>query len=79
TEFLVTRIRGMRKRRGLTLAELAAESELTAGYISQLVRNLAYPSIPALFIIARSLGVTILWFFASVAAVDPADAGYVVR
>jgi len=29
--------------------------------------------------IARSLGVTIQWFFASEAAVDPADAGYVVR
>ena len=66
-------------RRGLTLAELAAQSELTAGYISQLERNLAYPSIPALFNIARSLGVTIQWFFASEAAVDPADAGYVVR
>ncbi len=65
THFLGTRIRGLRKRRGLTLAELAAQSELTAGYISQLERNLAYPSIPALFNIARSLGVTIQWFFAS--------------
>ena len=79
THFLGTRIRGLRKRRGLTLAELAAQSELTAGYISQWERNLAYPSIPALFNIARSLGVTIQWFFASEAAVDPADAGYVVR
>ncbi len=79
THFLGTRIRGLRKRRGLTLAELGAQSELTAGYISQLERNLAYPSIPALFNIARSLGVTIQWFFASEAAVDPADAGYVVR
>ena len=33
THFLGTRIRGLRKRRGLTLAELAAQSELTAGYI----------------------------------------------
>ena len=44
--FLGTRIRGLRKRRGMTLAELAQQSELTAGYISQLERNLAYPSIP---------------------------------
>ncbi|MDL2424614.1 hypothetical protein M2C68_18520, partial [Pseudomonas sp. BAgro211] len=29
--------------------------------------------------IARSLGVTIQWFFASEVQVDPADAGYVVR
>ena len=47
--FLGTRIRGLRKARGLTLTELAQLSELTAGYLSQLERNLAYPSIPALF------------------------------
>ena len=77
--FLGTRIRGLRKRRGMTLAELAQQSELTAGYISQLERNLAYPSIPALFNIARSLGVTIQWFFASEAITDPEDDGIVVR
>jgi transcriptional regulator with XRE-family HTH domain len=77
--FLGTRIRGLRKRRGMTLAALAEMSELTAGYISQLERNLAYPSIPALFNIARSLGVTIQWFFASEANTDPEDSGYVVR
>jgi transcriptional regulator with XRE-family HTH domain len=53
--------------------------ELTAGYISQLERNLSYPSIPALFNIARSLGVTIQWFFASEAVTAPEDEGYVVR
>jgi transcriptional regulator with XRE-family HTH domain len=79
THFLGTRIRGLRKRRGMTLAALAEQSELTAGYISQLERNLAYPSIPALFNIARSLGVTIQWFFASETNTDPADSGYVVR
>jgi transcriptional regulator with XRE-family HTH domain len=77
--FLGTRIRGLRKRRGMTLAALAELSELTAGYISQLERNLAYPSIPALFNIARSLGVTIQWFFASEANTAPEDNGYVVR
>ncbi|HGM5581414.1 TPA: cupin domain-containing protein [Pseudomonas putida] len=78
-QFLGTRIRGLRKRRGMTLAELARLSELTAGYISQLERNLSYPSIPALFNIARSLGVTIQWFFASEASTAPEDQGYVVR
>ncbi|WP_414158337.1 cupin domain-containing protein [Pseudomonas sp. BNK-45] len=78
-QFLGTRIRGLRKRRGLTLSELAQQSELTAGYISQLERNLAYPSIPALFNIARSLGVTIQWFFASETQTAPEDQGYVVR
>ena len=78
-QFLGTRIRGLRKRRGMTLTELATQAELTAGYISQLERNLAYPSIPALFNIARSLGVTIQWFFASEAITAPEDNGYVVR
>ncbi len=41
--FSGTRIRGLRKRRGMTLAELAQQSELTAGYISQLERNLVVP------------------------------------
>ena len=77
--FLGTRIRGLRKARGLTLTELAQLSALTAGYLSQLERNLAYPSIPALFNIARSLGVTIQWFFASQTIPTEADEGYVVR
>lgn len=77
--FLGTRIRGLRKACGMTLTELAQMSELTAGYLSQLERNLAYPSIPALFTIARSLGVTIQWFFASENVAAPADEGYVVR
>lgn len=79
SHFLGTRIRGLRKRRGMTLAALAQQSELTAGYISQLERNLANPSIPALFNIARSLGVTIQWFFASEANTAIEDSGYVVR
>lgn len=77
--FLGSRIRGLRKRRGMTLATLATMSELTAGYISQLERNLAYPSITALFNIARSLGVTIQWFFGSEASASAEDSGYVVR
>lgn len=79
THFLGSRIRGLRKRKGMTLTTLAEASSLTAGYISQLERNLAYPSIPALFNIARSLGVTIQWFFASETITDPQDSGYVVR
>lgn len=77
--FLGTRIRGLRKARGLTLTALAQASELTAGYLSQLERNLAYPSIPALFNIARSLGVTTQWFFASETVPAVEDEGYVVR
>ncbi|ANH07418.1 Cro/Cl family transcriptional regulator (plasmid) [Shinella sp. HZN7] len=73
------RIRGLRKRRGMTLAQLAESCDLSTGYISQIERNLAYPSIPALVGIARSLGVTVQWFFGGAAPVPQAEQGYVIR
>lgn len=73
------RIRGLRKRRKMTLAQLAGSASLSTGYISQIERNLAYPSIPALVGIARSLGVTVQWFFAGASPVPQEEHGYVVR
>jgi transcriptional regulator with XRE-family HTH domain len=73
------RIRGLRKRRKLTLAQLAEACNLSIGYISQIERNLAYPSIPALVSIAKSLGVTVQWFFAGASPVPQDEHGYVVR
>ncbi|MDQ0322909.1 transcriptional regulator with XRE-family HTH domain [Pararhizobium capsulatum DSM 1112] len=73
------RIRGLRKRRGMTLSQLAETCELSTGYISQIERNLAYPSIPALVKIARGLGVTVQWFFAGASPVAQEEHGYVVR
>jgi transcriptional regulator with XRE-family HTH domain len=73
------RIRGLRKRRKMTLAQLAGSASLSTGYISQIERNLAYPSIPALVGIARSLGVTVQWFFAGASRVPQEEHGYVVR
>ena len=73
------RIRGLRKRRKLTLAQLADACNLSTGYISQIERNLAYPSIPALVGIAKSLGVTVQWFFAGASPVPQEEHGYVVR
>ena len=73
------RMRGLRKRRGLTLAELAAAAGLSTGYISQLERDLAQPSIPALVGIARALGVTVQWFFAGSQPVPPEEHGFVIR
>ena len=73
------RIRGLRKRRKMTLSQLADSAGLSTGYISQIERNLAYPSIPALVKIARSLGVTVQWFFAGASPVPQEERGYVVR
>lgn len=73
------RMRGLRKRRGLTLAGLAQAAGLSTGYISQLERDLAQPSIPALVAIARALGVTVQWFFAGSLPVPPEEHGFVIR
>ena len=73
------RIRGLRKRRKMTLSRLAESCDLSTGYISQIERNLAYPSIPALVKIAKSLGVTVQWFFAGASPVPQEEHGYVVR
>lgn len=77
--FLGDRMRGLRKRRGLTLAALAKAAGLSTGYISQLERDLAQPSIPALVAIARALGVTVQWFFAGEVPVPPEEHGFVIR
>ena len=77
--FLGERIRGLRKRQGLTLAELARQSQLSVGYISQLERDLSRPSVDTLLKIGRCLGVNIQWFFSTKKEVTSADVGYVVR
>jgi transcriptional regulator with XRE-family HTH domain len=56
-------IRGLRKARGVTLAELAEGSGLSIGYLSLLECDHATPSIKALHAVSRALGVTISWFF----------------
>ena len=55
-------IRGLRKARGVTLAELAEASGLSVGYLSLLERDHATPSIKALHAVSRALSVTINWF-----------------
>ena len=73
------RIRDLRKRQKLTLADLAAATDLSVGYISQIERDLAFPSITALVGIAKSLGVNVQWFFAGSTTEPPEEKGYVVR
>jgi transcriptional regulator with XRE-family HTH domain len=77
--FLGDRIRGLRKRRGLTLMQLAESTNLSAGYISQLERNLASPSVAALVNIAKTLGVTVQWFFSGDTPQPVGERGFVVR
>jgi transcriptional regulator with XRE-family HTH domain len=63
TRHLGREIRGLRKARNFTLADLAERSKLSIGYLSLLERNLSTPSINSLHAISRALGVTVSWFF----------------
>ncbi len=57
------RIRRLRLQRGLTQEELAARTELSKGFISQLERDLTSPSIATLMDILEALGTNIRDFF----------------
>ena len=57
------KIKQLRLQRGLTQEELAARTELTKGFISQLERDLTSPSIATLVDILAALGTDVAGFF----------------
>lgn len=57
------KIKRYRIKNGLTLEELANRCELTKGFLSQIERDLASPSITALNDIVEALGMTMADFF----------------
>jgi len=57
------KLRELRLQRGLTQEELADRCELSKGFISQVERDLASPSIATLKDMLESLGVTLQAFF----------------
>jgi len=57
------KIKQLRLQRGLTQEELAARTELTKGFISQLERDLTSPSIATLMDILEALGTNVASFF----------------
>jgi transcriptional regulator with XRE-family HTH domain len=71
-------VRGLRKAREMTLADLARASGLSVGYLSLVERDLATPSIKALHAVSRALGVTVSWFFEA-GEVPEDERGLVVR
>lgn len=58
-----SRIKHLRKRKGLTLDELASRSELSKGFLSQLEHDLTSPSIATLDDILEALGSSLSEFF----------------
>ncbi|WP_256385552.1 helix-turn-helix domain-containing protein [Pseudophaeobacter sp. EL27] len=72
-------MRELRKAKGLTLKQLAAATGLSIGYLSQLERQDADPSIRALNVIGKALGVGINWFFPDSQDAQNLEADFVVR
>ncbi len=72
-------IRQLRKARGLTLQDLAAEIGKSVGFLSQVERNITKPSVGALQDICEALGVHIGWFFQADAETDEAERCFIVR
>ena len=57
------KVRRLRTQRGLTMEELADRCELSKGFISQVERNLASPSIATLTDMLECLGSSLSQFF----------------
>jgi len=68
---LGSRIKAIRKKLGLSQKGLAEKTGVTPSNISQIEKNLIYPSIPALFRLAEGLAVDVTSFFGGLTA-DPA-------
>lgn len=71
---LGTKIRDKRTEMGMNIKELAEKTGLTSGFISQIERGLAEPSITSLRNIANELGVAVFYFL-----IDDVDKNPVVR
>lgn len=56
-------IRTLRRLCQKTLQQLADETGLSIGYLSQIERDKTSPSVKALHTVSRALGVNITWFF----------------
>jgi len=74
-----TRLRELRKAKGLTLKQLAEQSGLSVGFLSQLERQDADPSVRALNAIGKALGVGINWFFPDPEEENNPEAKIIVR
>lgn len=74
-----SRMRDLRKAKKMTLKQVAAESGLSVGYLSQLENNIATPSIRALSDLARCLDVNVGWFFPDMEDGSNPESSIVVR
>jgi transcriptional regulator with XRE-family HTH domain len=75
-----SRLKELRRSRGLTLAQLAERTGLSIGSLSQVERDLVSPTIRTVYAVSTALGVSPAWIIDpdSVKAQDP-DGPYIVR
>jgi transcriptional regulator with XRE-family HTH domain len=74
------RLKELRRSRGLTLAQLAQQTNLSIGSLSQVERGLVSPTIRTVYTVSTALGVSPAWIIDpdSAKAQDP-DGPYIVR
>ena len=72
-------LRQRRRIKDLTLTELAQQSGLSVGLLSQIERGLSSPSLKSMTQICTALGVPLSWLFDSGPTQNPAEKGLVVR
>ncbi len=72
-------IRDLRRAKGLTIPQLAAQIDRSVGWLSQTERGLSEVSIAALHQIATALDVQVSWFFGPGAVPPPEELGLVLR
>lgn len=77
--FVGQEVRDLRKAKGMTIPDLADQSGLSTGFISQMERGKSSPSVDALQRVARALGVSISWFFRNEEAADENERAFIVR
>jgi transcriptional regulator with XRE-family HTH domain len=73
------RIRELRRTRGFSLETVAARTDLSIGFLSQIERGLSSPSLRVLATIADTLGVGIAALFGTGAGGEGAPDGVVIR
>lgn len=60
-----SRLRRLRKERGMNLTQLAEKSGVSTGLISQIERDMVAPSVVSLYHLAQALGTDISYFFST--------------
>lgn len=79
TAELGSQLRQRRRIKNLTLAELAQQSRLSVGLLSQIERGITAPSLKSMTQVCTALGIPMSWLFDSGPLDNPQEKGLVVR